>query len=88
MTMSTERWLSHAVALMVWICLANAVATAAGAPHYVVTNDDIAPTSISISGVSFFTVGAGGMLTFQQQVQTGGAGIGGGYFPQPGGRAR
>ena len=46
--------------------------------QYVVTNDDAAfpfPT-----GVSFYTVGANGLLVFQQQVQTGQFGIGGGYF--------
>ncbi len=46
--------------------------------QYVVTNDDAAfpfPT-----GVSFYTAGSNGALVFQQQVQTGVFGIGGGYF--------
>jgi hypothetical protein len=51
---------------------------AATAPQYVVSNDDAAfpfPT-----GIGFYTVGANGLLIFQQQVQTGGFGIAGGYF--------
>jgi 6-phosphogluconolactonase (cycloisomerase 2 family) len=47
-------------------------------PQYVLTNDDVAP--FFSSGVSFYTVGAAGVLQFQQQVQTSGSGIGGGYF--------
>ncbi len=53
-------------------------AWATAGTQYVVTNDDAAfpfPT-----GVSFYTVGANGLLVFQQQVQTGQFGIGGGYF--------
>jgi hypothetical protein len=46
--------------------------------QYVVTNDDAAFPYLS--GVSFYSVGANGALTFQQQVQTGGVGIAGGYF--------
>lgn len=54
----------------------NALAQAG--TQYVVTNDDAAfPYA---SGVSFYAVGANGALTFQQQVQTGGVGIAGGYF--------
>src|SRR5215469_15348417 len=46
--------------------------------RYVVTNDDAAfPLP---NGVSFFSEDASGVLTFQQQVATGGYGIGGGYF--------
>jgi hypothetical protein len=41
-----------------------------------VTNDD-APF---INSVTFYTVGAGGLLTLPQQVLTGGSGIGSGYF--------
>jgi 6-phosphogluconolactonase (cycloisomerase 2 family) len=78
MKISTEHWLSRGVAVLVCICLANIFAVAAGAPHYVVTNDDVAP--FFLSGVSFYTVGAGGVLTLKEEVQTGGSGIGGGYF--------
>jgi 6-phosphogluconolactonase (cycloisomerase 2 family) len=78
MRMSMKRWFSRAAAVLACICVASGFATAAGSPHYVVTNDDVAP--FFISGVSFYTVGASGVLTFKQEVQTGGSGIGGGYF--------
>jgi 6-phosphogluconolactonase (cycloisomerase 2 family) len=72
-------WVSQGIAILVLICFINGLALAAGAsPHYVVTNDDVAP--FFLSGVSFFTVGANGTLTLKQQVSTGGSGIGGGYF--------
>src|SRR5215472_7420665 len=46
--------------------------------RYIVTNDDAAfPFP---NGVSFFSEAASGLLTFQQQVNTGGYGISGGYF--------
>jgi len=46
--------------------------------RYVVANDDAAfPFP---NGVSFFSEAASGLLTFQQQVNTGGYGISGGYF--------
>ncbi|MGA7216993.1 MAG: beta-propeller fold lactonase family protein [Candidatus Sulfotelmatobacter sp.] len=60
------------------ICAANAFAATSSSPHYVVTNDD--SFTIGATGVSFYAVGAAGQLTLQQQVLTGGAGIGGGYF--------
>lgn len=66
--------------LLVSVLTVSGLATAGtqAGTQYVVTNDDIAfphPT-----GVSFFTVGANGVLVFQQQVQTGEFGIGGGFF--------
>lgn len=64
-----------AVAVCLWSVYTFA---AGGSPHYVVTNDDVAP--FFLSGVSFFTVGSNGLLTFKEEVQTGGSGIGGGYF--------
>jgi hypothetical protein len=46
--------------------------------RYIVTNDDVAfPLP---NGVSFFSENGSGLLTFQQQVNTGGYGINGGYF--------
>lgn len=46
--------------------------------RYVVTNDDAAfPLP---NGVSFFSEASSGLLTYQQQVNTEGYGIGGGYF--------
>ena len=73
-----SRLMLRAGALLL-ICLANGLAMAAGSgPHYVVTNDDLVP--FFLSGVTFYAVGANGLLTLQQQVGTGGSGIGGGYF--------
>lgn len=46
--------------------------------RYVITNDDaVFPLS---NGVSSFAESSSGLLTFQQQVNTGGYGISGGYF--------
>ncbi len=46
--------------------------------RYLVTNDDVVfPFS---TGVSFFSIANSGALTLQQEVLTGGHGIGGGYF--------
>ena len=62
-------------ALVVAVLAVSGLATAA--TQYVVTNDDsVFPFR---TGVSFYTIGANG-LVFQQQVQTGNFGIGGGYF--------
>lgn len=72
---SASRLLRTAAAAAGFLLLS---AWAAAGTQYVVTNDDAAfpfPT-----GVSFYTVGANGLLVFQQQVQTGQFGIGGGYF--------
>jgi hypothetical protein len=76
--MSMKPWLSRGAALLLWICAASGFAAGASGPQYVVTNDDVAP--FFPSGVSFYTVGAGGLLTLKEQVETGGSGIGGGYF--------
>lgn len=60
------------------VALLIASELAAAGTQYVMTNDDsIFPFP---TGVSFYTVGSNGVLTFQQQVQTGAFGIGGGYF--------
>jgi 6-phosphogluconolactonase (cycloisomerase 2 family) len=56
----------------------NGFAANSTSPHYVVTNDD--SFTAGAMGVSFYSVGTNGQLTFQQQVITNGAGIGGGYF--------
>ncbi len=72
----TTLWLLRSLALLVGVLTVSGLATAG--TKYVVTNDDSAfpfPT-----GVSFYTVGSNGLLIFQQQVQTGQFGIGGGYF--------
>lgn len=62
--------LLRAVALLAAILAA--CAPAASATSYVITNDD--------PGVSFYTVGSGGALTLQQQVQIGGFGNVAGFF--------
>jgi 6-phosphogluconolactonase (cycloisomerase 2 family) len=66
-----------AVLVCIWAACGPAAAGTSG-PHYVVTNDDEVP--FFLTGVTFYTVGANGVLTLQQQVQTGGSGNGGGYF--------
>ncbi len=76
MRMSVKSWLPRGMAALVLILVASGFAAAAGQPHYLVTNDD-APFTNS---VSFYTVGANGLLTLSDQVLTGGSGIGGGYF--------
>jgi 6-phosphogluconolactonase (cycloisomerase 2 family) len=69
-------WLLRSVALLAGVLALSGLAMAG--TQYVVTSDDSAfPFP---AGVSFYTVGTNGGLVFQQQVQTGGFGIGGGYF--------
>jgi 6-phosphogluconolactonase (cycloisomerase 2 family) len=69
-------WLLRSVALLAGVLAVSGLAMAG--TRYVVTSDDSAfPFP---AGVSFYTVGTNGGLVFQQQVQTGGFGIGGGYF--------
>jgi hypothetical protein len=75
MRMSAGPWLSRAATVVVWICAANGLAAGASGPNYLVTNDDAVSNS-----VTFYTVKANGLLNRTQQVFTGGAGIGGGYF--------
>jgi 6-phosphogluconolactonase (cycloisomerase 2 family) len=71
--------LLHIASILVCICSACMPSAAASSgPHYVVTNDDEVP--FFISGVTFYSVDSSGLLTLQQQVQTGGSGNGGGYF--------
>ncbi len=66
------------LACMILACLLSAFAPAADAQQYLIANNDTAPGFPS--GISFYTVGAGGVLEFYQQVPTGAAGIGGGFF--------
>jgi 6-phosphogluconolactonase (cycloisomerase 2 family) len=62
-------------AILIGICMVNGFAAAAG-QHYLVTNDDTA----FINSLTFYDIGTNGVLTLTKQVQTVGAGIGGGYF--------
>jgi 6-phosphogluconolactonase (cycloisomerase 2 family) len=69
-------WLLRAAALMASVVAVSGLAVAT--TQYVVTNDDVAYPFVS--GVSFYSVAPNGSLTLQQHVQTGGNGIGGGFF--------
>lgn len=73
-----QQYFYRALAALLLLLLAQGIAAAASGPHYLITNDDVAP--FFTSGISFFTVGAGGSLVLKEQVQTEGSGIGGGYF--------
>ena len=70
--------LSRGAAVLAAVCVACGVAVAASNPHYVIANDDIPPALAT--SVSFYTVGADGLLTMRAKVLTGGGGIAGGYF--------
>jgi 6-phosphogluconolactonase (cycloisomerase 2 family) len=76
MKKSTESWFLRSVAVMVAVLAVSGLAAAG--TQYVVTNDDAAYPFLT--GVSFYAVGSNGLPVFQQQVQSGGFGIGGGYF--------
>ncbi len=80
MQMSGKVWLLRGlvtfICVGVWICAASTSAAGATPPHYLVTNDDVTFGN----GVTFYSVGANGVLTLVQQVLTGGSGIGGGFF--------
>ncbi|HXR17042.1 MAG TPA: hypothetical protein VN777_12670, partial [Terriglobales bacterium] len=75
---SLKSWLSRVTAALVGVCLAGGTAVGADNPHYVMTNDDVG--GLFASGVTFYTVGTGGLLTVKKRVATSGKGIGGGYF--------
>jgi 6-phosphogluconolactonase (cycloisomerase 2 family) len=77
MRTSAKSWLSRVVMLLVGIGFLNVAAAGQGTPHYLVTNDD---NSAFITSVSFYSIGADGLINLQETVATGGYGIGGGYF--------
>jgi hypothetical protein len=62
--------------LVIW--LATGIASAAPKDHYVVTNDDSLPPTIST--VSFYAIASNGRLTLKGAVPSGGLGISGGFF--------
>jgi 6-phosphogluconolactonase (cycloisomerase 2 family) len=76
MKKSLKPWFLQSLAVVAAVLAVSALATAG--TQYVITNDDGAFPFLT--GVSFYTVGANGLPLFQQQVLTGGFGIGGGYF--------
>ncbi len=78
MRMSIRSWLARGLAAVIVCGISCGITYAGSTPHYLVTNDDVVP--FFFTGVSFFTVGTGGSLTFVKEVQTNGSGIGGGYF--------
>jgi 6-phosphogluconolactonase (cycloisomerase 2 family) len=65
-----KSWLSRAAVLAVGVFAMQGLCAAAA--QYVITNDD--------PGVSFYTVAPDGVLTLEQQVQTGGFGNVAGFF--------
>ncbi len=73
---SLKFWFLRSVAVVATVLAVSGLAAAG--TQYVVTNDDAAYPFLT--GVSFYAVGTNGLPVFQQQVQTGGFGIGGGYF--------
>src|SRR5579872_5636457 len=64
--------------IAITLCCASALPAVAQNPHYILANDDVAPTLPN--SVSFFTIGPSGALTYQKKVVTSGFGIAGGYF--------
>jgi 6-phosphogluconolactonase (cycloisomerase 2 family) len=78
MGIASSGWFNRTFCAVLVACASAAFGSSAANPQYLVTNDDVPP--FFFSGVSFYTIGAGGSLTFKQQVSTGGSGIGGGYF--------
>jgi len=65
--------------VLILVCMMSGLAAAAGGEHYLITNDDVS-SLILPTGATFYAMGAGGLLSFKEQVVTGGEGIGGGYF--------
>ena len=76
--MSLKSWLCRVSAVLLCIFVVGGLAFGAGKPNYLVTNDDV-PAQIP-SSVTFYTIGADGLLTLQTKVPIGQGGIGGGYF--------
>ncbi len=68
--------LSLGLAVLALVCVASGWAQGASQPHYLITNDDV-PFG---NGVTFYTVEPNGTLGFVGQLETGGGGIGGGFF--------
>ena len=78
MQTSYKSLLVGVVTILIGLCTGSGVAFGVGKPHYVVTNDDVPPELIST--ISFYTVGANGLLTMKAKVLVGEGGIAGGYF--------
>lgn len=81
MSATGKFWLSRMAAVLVGVCVLGSMATA-GNGGFVITNDDspMGNLQFNTNSVSFYAIGANGLLTLQQTVFTSGYGIGGGYF--------
>ncbi len=81
MRTSAKYCLSRVAVMLVGLCLGSGAAMAQGA-HYLLTNDDVPQPRLPIntSSVSFYEIGTLGQINLKSTVQTGGFGIGGGYF--------
>lgn len=66
---------THVVTFLVALVVVGGCARIAAAQDYLLTNDDS-----FTQGVSYYSIGAGGALTFSQQVPGPGLGISGGFF--------
>lgn len=69
-------WRQSFAAMLIWVCVLPAFASAASQPHFLITNDD---RTLS-SGVTVYLISADGLLHLDEQVPTEGAGIAGGFF--------
>ena len=76
MNQSSKYWLLRTAALMAGVMALSGLAL--GATQYVITNDDL-PYPFG-TGISVYTVEAGGALSSPHQIKTLGFGIGGGFF--------
>jgi hypothetical protein len=76
MKKSSKCWLLRTAALLVGVFGLNGLAL--GATQYVITNDDM-PYPF-LTGISVYTVEAGGLLSSPQQIKTLGFGVAGGFF--------
>src|ERR1700734_1375255 len=79
MRIPVKSWLSRTLSALLGVCVMCGSAVAAGKPHYVITNDDVFGEGRN-STVTFYTVGANGLLTMKADLTPGFGGIGGGYF--------
>src|ERR1700677_1445607 len=79
MRIPVKSWLSRILSALLGVCVTCGYAAAAGKPHYVITNDDVFGEGRD-STVTFYTVGANGLLNLTGDVSVGFGGIGGGYF--------
>lgn len=82
MRTSAKSWLLRVAMMLLGSCLLNVAAAGQGTPHYLITNDDLPEPIVPIntSSVTFYTIGTQGGINLKSTVQTGGFGIGGGYF--------